>query len=930
MENLIPIYPAIGESDFENNLSKKLEFIELQSNNCLYKHQELVRRYMSPYTPYDRLLLFHATGSGKTFICISIAEDHYNINRTKCLVLVRGETSRNNIIMQIKHWLEINNKESDYKSVKEYIKDRYEIYHQVSFCSQIHSMENDKIKKRYSNMLIIIDEAHNIATSLASKESILYDKHNYHIMWNFLHTVQNCKIIVLSATPMTDSIDRLSPILNLILPYDSRINIYDLKDHDLLINRLKGYISSYQTREDVAETIFIGKKLPINKRYTSYPLVLSTMVGYQKYHYLNNYKTCNKKDIYRSITHTALFCFQDGISGSKIMTEKMEKVTIEKKAKRYGDSEDKLKTLKCKSYKLKKEYLYEIMPIELNLRSCKYHSIIKEITSQINILSFVFIEEVQGSGLLLFACILEQLGYELYLGEDLKDLEPKQRYTICVGDKEICPNPDERIGGFNDPTNCYGKYVSVMLGSKVVGESITLMNVRQFHCALPHWNDSTIHQAIGRVVRSRSHELLKPNERNVKIYIHIAVLPGDKYSAKIEKSIDMKKIIISEEKELQIKYLENVLDTSSIENIFTIHHPFYSLNVSTFIRFFLKHHINVYISKLSSILSVKLPILFDDLYHIVKMPHELLLEVLAYFIINNVPIKNNNKIMFLRESMGILSAVYDPSVPYFTFNPLVNSHIIKKSSINEILYKNDINKLNYLLENFNYSDLNIDIAFNALDALNKLAWDDKLLLIEYSIQTSHFFSIFFSNSILKTNSFTYHFYNYRKSFKGSYKVSSRGIKPLGLTRKYDPLSNKWSFITSIVEKESFILDDYLLFLNKLESKFNIYSIYGVVSTIDSKLRIREINDSDYSYDTRRINRGRDIKTLSKNKLYEYIDTLINEFKKYDINIYNKCCDDLFTYFNINNPLTIFDIYDINFLVAILTTILKTSSLIIFI
>ena len=48
---------------------KKRNFIKKDLKKMmkmLLKHQILIARFLSPYTPYDRLLLFHDPGTGKT------------------------------------------------------------------------------------------------------------------------------------------------------------------------------------------------------------------------------------------------------------------------------------------------------------------------------------------------------------------------------------------------------------------------------------------------------------------------------------------------------------------------------------------------------------------------------------------------------------------------------------------------------------------------------------------------------------------------------------------------------------------------------------------------------------------------------------------------------------------------------------------------
>jgi len=105
-------------------------------------------------------------------------------------------------------------------------------------------------------------------------------------------------------------------------------------------------------------------------------------------------------------------------------------------------------------YTLSDRYIDEVKPVA-KLRDCssKYARIIEDIVNCSDQPAFVFIEEVTGSALLLFSAILEAYGYSLYDGESVDVLSERLRYTLCVGDKQVCPNPEDRIAGFNDKRN---------------------------------------------------------------------------------------------------------------------------------------------------------------------------------------------------------------------------------------------------------------------------------------------------------------------------------------------------------------------------------------------------------------------------------------------------------------------------------------------
>lgn len=69
-----------------------------------------------------------------------------------------------------------------------------------------------------------------------------------------------------------------------------------------------------------------------------------------------------------------------------------------------------------------------------------------------------------------------------------------------------------------------GKY-QVLLLSTAGSESLDLKNTRQIHVMEPHWNEPKIQQVIGRAIRYMSHSTLHLKERHVMVYHWASVFP---------------------------------------------------------------------------------------------------------------------------------------------------------------------------------------------------------------------------------------------------------------------------------------------------------------------------------------------------------------------------------------------------------------------
>src|ERR1700760_4494672 len=98
-------YPI--DAKLQKKIVRKLEFNDLYNAEGLYRHQEFVRRYLSPYTPYKGLIIFHSFGSGKSLICISVAVDHYLHDGKRCLLITKGGSGRENFKREIDHYYEM-------------------------------------------------------------------------------------------------------------------------------------------------------------------------------------------------------------------------------------------------------------------------------------------------------------------------------------------------------------------------------------------------------------------------------------------------------------------------------------------------------------------------------------------------------------------------------------------------------------------------------------------------------------------------------------------------------------------------------------------------------------------------------------------------------------------------------------------------------
>ena len=265
IDNMIPFYPDIPPLDasledriqFNKSIYTREEFYENRvprraplltpGTGDRYPQQQFLANFLSPYTPYKNILVYHEMGQGKTCAGIAVAETNKQAYFTKpTLILVKGQsgvqTFNNAILKECNHPSryridDILNEARGEDGVltparqtelkNRAIRPYYEIEHMQAFVNRIEN--NQLMQKQYSDRVIIIDEIQNIRIQPEGKEDsdMGMDRMKfaklYDTLHTFLHKVQNVKIMLLSGTPVKDQPEEIASVMNLILPLDRQL-----------------------------------------------------------------------------------------------------------------------------------------------------------------------------------------------------------------------------------------------------------------------------------------------------------------------------------------------------------------------------------------------------------------------------------------------------------------------------------------------------------------------------------------------------------------------------------------------------------------------------------------------------------------------------------------------------------------------------------
>jgi hypothetical protein len=624
LSDFIPSYPDyekhendlfnVYNDDMYEVLQRKKEFKELVLDRIenyspgLMKHQLFVQRFLSDHTPYTGLLVWHEVGTGKTITAIAVAEALKKSMPNKALVLVKGATVAQNFKDQIQiiapdYTFDDDDRPLTQTQVNKEIGKTYTITTFRKFCNMIGPLiarQPEQIKKEYSNRVIIIDEVHNLRED-GEKKAGTYGLYN--TFFKLLHMVENCKIILLSATPMKDRPKEFADIMNLILPRSRQINNFEedyfdtvgdmlrfkTEKRDELLQKVKGYISYLRQQSDdsIIKVEDEGKRLPGIEGFNVIPLQMNET---QSLIYNKAWNQDTQSDlvqhgrvriieggIYERSRQAVLCTFPRDHLGNEYGSSRMgQRLELHDDEKEFGNLANSIlhvdvapeqkrnaQLAKLKSYSVKYHYVVETA---LN----GYASPASKGRKQ-----FVYCRFVEGSGLFLLRSLLKKFGYHPFPVQHMTRAHPFSglspgKYFALITSNTPNTMTSDLLYAFNHRDNRHGEYLQLILGSATMGESRTLKCVRDIIIMTPHWNYTDTEQAIGRVIRYQSHSDLDPDDQTVTIHRLMAYpdSEADNASAEETQSIDRHMYQTSYKKDLVIKQIEDIAREIAVDCTF--------------------------------------------------------------------------------------------------------------------------------------------------------------------------------------------------------------------------------------------------------------------------------------------------------------------------------------------------------------------------
>lgn len=606
--DFLPSYPSFDD-DFYTDLFLKKEFNELQLpvvedisslEGDYFKHQKIIARFVSVYTPYVGLLVVHRMGTGKTKAAIAASElvRSSNSTITGAVVCARGDSLLENfraelVNSNLSHYVpenvelltegeRITRQRVLLKSWYYYSQRNRTAYFGATFyelAKQLTSMSDEEIIEQFSNKIYIVDEVHNIRpreTSSDDGESIQVYK-QFHRLF---HTARNIKVLLLTGTPIKDTLDEFANVMNLILPSEDQfirkqfLATYFEKEADTpylslkasmvqdLKKKLKGRVTYLRSMDSNVKITFRGEKNFGGLRHLIvYPVEMSS---FQTKHYAPLYKadSSGSGTVYLDSRQASAFVFPDGSQGDEGFKRWVVKTTSQRSIGGVSDSWYKLSSAFEKElegpeedpfYKLRKfgaVYATTIQMVAANAKAGK--------------LQFVYGEYVTGSGAILFSLLLEKFGkFVRATKQNVDTPSTTPRYALINNMASSGAESRKLRIAFNNPNNLFGQHLNTIIGSTVTAEGFSLLNVQAEYILTPHWNYTETDQAIARGNRVGSHNrLIEAGISPVLDVYQFVAIPDPEYKVK---SVDLEMYLVSEVKDVNVKKLERVIKEAAFD-----------------------------------------------------------------------------------------------------------------------------------------------------------------------------------------------------------------------------------------------------------------------------------------------------------------------------------------------------------------------------
>ena len=532
----------------------------------LQPSQLFLKRAMSPDSPARNLLMVHGTGQGKTCTSIQIAEEYISkpeYQDKRVLILANPSIQQNfkdqifdisrvyvdendnvvskqctgrkylDILQRLsKEPLRFSNKVSRNRilfTTSKLIDSVYEFQGYETFANIVESQQHEFeswVHNTFDNRLIIVDEAHHL---IEKTDIVNKPKQVALALERILKIANGITLVMLTATPMYDTVDEIVYYFNLFLWNDRKIglrekisvnSIFNISKQGVLLGFREGKEQQFRTwcQQYIS---FVRGENPFTFPYRLNPP--NELIAERDRETDINGETITTHLQYLTLTKSYLSEYQANIvknAKSKAIIDPVMICTYPENSsfrETFTDSAD--------GFQYRGEQF--LSPSRIETYSSKFKLIVKCIAESSGIV-FVFSNLVE-SGAQLFAMCLEEHGYGNYTGENLLATTSEEiprnsrgKYILLTSSKGMTDLDIKKLlVQVKMPENKDGQIIKVIVSSPKIAEGIDFRYIRQVHILDPWFNMSRIEQVIGRAMRTCSHVLLPFEHQNCTVYLHV-------------------------------------------------------------------------------------------------------------------------------------------------------------------------------------------------------------------------------------------------------------------------------------------------------------------------------------------------------------------------------------------------------------------------
>lgn len=535
---------------------------EFERNETVFEHQRIVSRLINDLTERTDLLLFHGLGTGKTCSAIKTAESMKTAGIVyNCVILTRGVFLQRQIAAEIIEtcmpdtYTPLDPGDTGSRRSRRYIralKGFYRFYTYGEFVKIVKNMPEKELKEKYNNILFIIDEAHNVRPSDRSD--------TYKVIQNVMGTLDKRYVLLLTGTPMRDSWREIIPLAGLFgrtVVDPERFDTLNEAALQYIRDLWRGRTSTIIKPTTTANVVYMGRVVPPLQHTVVASLPPMEPIQTRGYIQaletdLNNPENITNRGVYTATVQASLCVDRNGDSGID-----MDQSRLVAYVQAGSDLEEKLQRVRE--------------------HSTIYYVVIRDIFAsyQTKKKMFVYNSLVKGSGINLLILLAQACGVRKWRLSGVQGDGPV--IASIVGNSETSIDyVTSLLTEYNSVANDNGQSITTIVGSKIIAEGINLKTVRRVHVCTPFWNRSETDQAIGRAIRTQSHETLPEEDRTVDVFMYIGTLSEQNIDqvndstdnalfASCGYSIDLYKYVLAERKDLNIKTVERVLAENSLD-----------------------------------------------------------------------------------------------------------------------------------------------------------------------------------------------------------------------------------------------------------------------------------------------------------------------------------------------------------------------------